>query len=68
MIDISPFDEADPVHNAKALIAELEKYDPELAQKPRWLVLNKLDLVPENERSKTGKGSCQKAEIQRSCL
>ncbi len=52
MIDLSPFDEnTDPVANAKALIAELEKYDPELAKKPRWLVLNKLDLITENERN-----------------
>lgn len=51
VIDLSPFDEnADPVANARALIDELEKYDPELAQKPRWLVLNKLDLVAEDER------------------
>lgn len=51
MIDLSPFDEnADPVVDAQALIAELEKYDPELAQKPRWLVLNKLDLIAGNER------------------
>lgn len=52
LIDLSPFDEtADPVAQARALIAELEKYNPELARKPRWLVLNKLDLVPENERA-----------------
>ena len=52
LIDLSPFDEtADPVAQARALIAELEKYDSELARKPRWLVLNKLDLVPENERA-----------------
>lgn len=52
LIDLSPFDEtADPVAQARALIAELEKYDPELARKPRWLVLNKLDLLPENERA-----------------
>ena len=31
-------------------MAELEKYDPELAAKPRWVVLNKMDLVPEEER------------------
>ena len=49
MIDLSPFAEnADPVADAKALIAELEKYDPE----PRWLVLNKLDLIAGNERDK----------------
>jgi GTP-binding protein len=32
------------------VVHELEKYDPELASKPRWLVLNKLDLIPEDER------------------
>ena len=31
---------------------ELEKYSPELAAKPRWLVLNKLDLIPEDERKR----------------
>ena len=35
---------------AKAIVAELKKYDPELYAKPRWLVLNKLDMVPEEER------------------
>jgi GTP-binding protein len=32
------------------VVHELEKYDPALASKPRWLVLNKLDLIPEDER------------------
>lgn len=64
MIDISPFDEADPVYNANALIAELEKYDPELAKKPRWLVLNKLDLVPENEREKRVKDLVKKLKFK----
>ena len=50
--DLSPFDEtADPAADARALIAELEKYDSGLAQKPRWLVLNKLDLLSESERN-----------------
>ena len=40
----------DPVKEARALAKELEKYDPELAAKPRWLVLNKLDMVPTEER------------------
>ena len=51
VIDVSPFEEtSDPVADATALAAELAKYDPELASKPRWLVLNKLDLVPESEQ------------------
>jgi GTPase len=54
VVDMAPFDDAvDPVQQAKAIIAELAKYDPELVAKPRWLVLNKLDMVPdEKERAK----------------
>jgi len=51
LVDIVPPDpDADPVADARAIAAELEKYDPELAAKSRWLVLNKLDLVPADER------------------
>ncbi|MEA5096986.1 MAG: GTPase ObgE, partial [Burkholderiaceae bacterium] len=51
IVDLAPFeDTVDPVKEAKALIKELEKYDEELGKKPRWLVLNKLDIVPESER------------------
>ncbi len=54
VVDIAPFDEAaDPVKNARSLVKELEKYDPELAEKPRWLVLNKLDIILEEDRDKT---------------
>jgi 50S ribosomal subunit-associated GTPase HflX len=48
---MAPFDDVDPVQQAKALALELKKYDPELAAKPRWLVLNKLDMVAEEERA-----------------
>ncbi len=51
VVDLAPLDpEADPVRDAKAIAKELGKYDPSLAKKPRWLVLNKLDLVPADER------------------
>ena len=53
IVDLAPFDEAvDPVREAKAIVKELKKYDESLFDKPRWLVLNKLDMVPEEERSK----------------
>jgi GTP-binding protein len=53
IIDFAPFDEAvDPVAQAKAIVAELKKYDESLYDKPRWLVLNKLDMVPSEEREK----------------
>ena len=50
-MDIAPFDEgADPVKDAKAILKELKKYDEALHRKARWLVINKIDLVPEDER------------------
>lgn len=46
VLDIAPPDpEADPVADARAIVAELKKFSPELAAKPRWLVLNKSDLL-----------------------
>ncbi len=51
LVDISPRWEAgDPVHEARAIVEELRKYDQALYEKPRWLVLNKLDMVDEAER------------------
>lgn len=52
IVDIAPFDDSvDPVAQARAIQAELKKYDKTLYGKPRWLVLNKLDMVPEAERA-----------------
>jgi GTPase len=51
IVDLAPMDEAaDPVHEAKGIVAELRKYDESLFEKPRWLVLNKVDLIAEDER------------------
>ena len=52
LVDISPRweDSGDPVHDARAIVEELRKYDQQLYDKPRWLVLNKLDMVDEAER------------------
>ena len=51
IIDCAPLDpDTDSVAEARALVAELAKYDDELAEKTRWVVLNKIDLVPEDER------------------
>ncbi|THC43919.1 GTPase ObgE [Massilia sp. Mn16-1_5] len=61
IVDLAPFEETvDPVKEAKALIKELEKYDEDLLNKPRWLVLNKLDMVPEEERKKKVKDFLKK--------
>lgn len=52
IIDIAPLDSAvDPLEDASAIIAELKNYDESLYLKPRWIVLNKIDLLPENERT-----------------
>ena len=47
LVDIAPFDPSvDPVHEARAIVEELRKYDETLYDKPRWLVLNKIDNLP----------------------
>src|SRR5262245_25576795 len=50
LVDIAPPDpDADPVKDARAIVGELKKFSKDLATKPRWLVLNKLDLLPAEE-------------------
>jgi GTP-binding protein len=52
VVDLAPFDEdVNPAAEALALAEELRKYDEALYDKPRWFVLNKLDVVPEEERA-----------------
>jgi GTP-binding protein len=52
VVDIAPFDDTtDPVQQAKAIVAELKKYDEGLHAKPRWLVLNKIDMLPADENA-----------------
>lgn len=51
LVDLSPVDpDADPARDARAILRELRAYDPALYDKPRWLVLNKVDMIPEDER------------------
>jgi len=52
LVDVAPFDsDTDPVAEARAIVNELRKYDEALFLKPRWLALNKADLVPTAERA-----------------
>jgi GTP-binding protein len=60
IVDLAPFDNVDPVKEAKAIVKELQKYDDSLHDKPRWLVLNKLDMVPEADRKKRVKDFVKK--------
>jgi GTP-binding protein len=52
LVDMAPFDEAiDPAEQVRAIENELRKYDPGMLEKPRWLVLNKGDLLSDEERA-----------------
>lgn len=56
LVDIAPLDpEADPVRDARAIVRELKKFSRDLATKPRWLVLNKRDLLPAPEAQKAAR-------------
>jgi GTP-binding protein len=51
LVDVAPYEgSGDPVEDARSIVRELEKFSPELAERERWLVLNKLDLLPPEER------------------
>ena len=53
LVDIAPMEggvEISAAEQVRAIERELERHDPELLAKPRWLVLNKADLLPEDER------------------
>ncbi len=50
LVDCMPSEGEDAVRGARAIVAELRKYDEKLYRKPRWFVLNKIDLVPADER------------------
>src|SRR5712664_1127307 len=50
LVDIAPLDpQADPVRDARAIVQELKNFSKDLVLKPRWLVLNKRDLLPAAE-------------------
>ncbi|UCE90127.1 MAG: GTPase ObgE, partial [Pseudomonadota bacterium] len=51
VVDVAPIDEhMEPVHAVQAIETELQNFSAELVAKERWLVLNKVDLIAENER------------------
>ncbi|EED35142.1 GTP-binding protein Obg/CgtA [Luminiphilus syltensis NOR5-1B] len=49
IVDMAPFDDTDPAEQALAIVRELEQFSPTLAQRPRWLLLNKKDLLDAEE-------------------
>ena len=50
LVDMAPLDDSDPAEAAEIILNELEKFSPALAQRDRWLVLNKADQLLEEER------------------
>jgi GTP-binding protein len=56
LVDIAPADPGiDPVLEARAIVKELKKFSADLIDKPRWLVLNKRDLLPDEEAERVAK-------------
>jgi GTP-binding protein len=49
LVDVAPPDGSDPAEAAQVIISELEQFSPVLASRERWLVLNKMDLLPADE-------------------
>ncbi len=50
IVDMAPIDGSDVAGQVRAIEQELEKFNPELLERPRWLVLNKADMLAEDER------------------
>ena len=53
LVDVAPIDGADPVEQVQAIEQELDKFDADLMQRPRWLVLNKADMLDDDTREAT---------------
>ena len=64
VIDIAPFDQTDPVDSANKILHELEKFNPAMLEEPRWLVLNKTDLLPKEEAEATCKDIIERMNWQ----
>ncbi len=56
LVEIEPMDGSDPVEQVRVIERELERFDPDLLRKPRWLLINKADLLPPEEaRARAGR-------------
>jgi GTP-binding protein len=68
LVDVAPFDESDPAQQALSIVRELERFSPTLAARPRWLVLNKIDLIDEDTFEAAASGHCRGARLGRTGL
>jgi GTP-binding protein len=65
VVDIAPLDESiDPANSVRALERELQSFSDELVEKPRWLVINKIDLLAEEDRDSAKQELVSKLEWQ----
>jgi GTPase len=64
LVDALPADGSDPVDNAQKIISELEKFSPTLAQKERWLVINKVDLLDDDSLEQLRQGLRERLDWQ----
>ena len=51
LVDVAPLDLRDPIEGIHIILEELRAYSPALAEQEQWLVLNKLDMLPEEARA-----------------
>lgn len=56
LVDVAPLDGSDPADDVRAIVHELEEFSEELGERERWLVLNKLDLLPKEQREGVCRG------------
>ncbi len=61
IVDVMPVDGTDPLENLRTIEQELTQYSAALATRPRWLVLNKMDLIPQSERERVTREFAEKA-------
>src|SRR3989338_2604082 len=64
IVDVSPFDNTSPAEAIKAIVKEMKKYSTALIEKPRWLMFNKIDLLPEADWQAVCKATVKKIKWQ----
>ncbi len=64
LVDVAPMDGSDPVQDVRAIAHELDKFSAELGERERWLVLNKTDLLAEDEREERCRDIVQRLDWQ----
>jgi GTP-binding protein len=64
LVDVAPLDGADPVEQVRIIERELQRHDPALLERPRWLLLNKIDLWAPEERDANARAIVERLDWQ----